>query len=81
MGSPRQNSSLVHDPLGLLALPMTSIGHDQAADDGPRPETDNAKSLGMATALLAVLILVNLVSLPGPAKEAQAIPHCHLEVG
>jgi hypothetical protein len=58
---------------------MTSIGHDQAADDGPRPETDNAKSLGMATALLAVLIVVNLVSLPGPAKEA--IPHCHLEVG
>jgi len=32
-------------------------------------------------ALAAVLIMVSLVSLPGPAKEAQTIPHCHLEVG
>jgi len=76
MGSPRQNFSLVHDPLGLLALPMTTT------DDGPRPGTHNAKSLGMVlTALVVVFIMINLVSFPGPAKEAQAIPHCHLEVG
>jgi len=78
MGIPGQKSSLVGDPLGLLALPMTSIATD-------RP---TAKSSGMAIAaktiggaLVAMLIAVSLVSLPGPAKDAQAIPHCHLEVG
>jgi len=88
MGSPKQNSSLVHDPLGLLAMPMTSICRDQASADGLRPGTHSAKSSGMTiaaktvgAALVAVLIMVSLVSLPGPAKEAQAVPHCHLEVG
>ena len=78
MRIPGQKTSLVGDPLGLLALPMTSIGSD-------RP---TAKSSGMAiaaktigAALVAMLIAVSLVSLPGPAKDAQAIPHCHLEVG
>ena len=64
MGSPRQNSSLVHDPLGLLALPMTTT------DDGPRPGTHNAKSLGMVlTALVVVFIMINLVSLPALLRK------------
>jgi len=54
---------------------MPSIGRDQAG-------TLSAKSLGIAAAtLVAVLIMVSLVSLPDLGKEAQAIPHCHLEVG
>ena len=77
MGSPRQKSSLVRDPLGLLALPMTSTGSD-------RP---TAKSSGMAIAvktiggaLVAVLIMVSLVSPHSPAKHAQAIAHCDLGI-
>ena len=79
MGSPRQNSSLVHDPLGLLALPMTSIGRDQAGNHSAKSLGIAAKTIGAAQ--VAVLIMVGLVSLPDLGKEAQAIPHCHLEVG
>ena len=72
MGSPRQVSSLVHDPLGLLALPMTPPGHDPP-DDGPRPGADNAKSSGMAIAAKtlggALLVAAGLVALPGPAND------------
>ena len=47
MESPHQTPSLIHDPLGLLALPMTAPGNDPADDDTPRP---GAKSSGMAIA-------------------------------
>jgi hypothetical protein len=60
-------------------------GRDQAAHDGPRLAIHSVKSLGIAATisagLVAVLITVSLVSLHGPAKEAQAFPHCHPEVG
>jgi len=83
MGIARQRSSQIHDPLGLLATPMVSIGHDGLADECPQPGTNSAaiaaKTIGGA--LLAVLIAVSLVGLPDPAKEAQSIPHCHLESG
>ena len=83
MGSPRQNSSLVRDPLGLLALPVVSAGRDGLADECPQPGTNSAAIAAktISAVLVAVLIAVSLVSLPGPAKEAQTIPHCHLEVG
>src|SRR5215813_5249326 len=75
MGSLRQTSSLVHDPLGLLALPMTSTGQDRPDEDGPRPGIEGAKSSGMAiaaktlaAALIPLLIAVSLVALPGPAN-------------
>jgi len=69
MGSPRRVSSLVHDTLGLLALPMTPPGHDPPDDDGPRPGADDAKSSGMAGALVALLVAAGLVALPGPAND------------
>jgi hypothetical protein len=88
MESPRQKSSLAHDPLGLLALPMISIGAARGADHGLRPGTKSAKPLGMAIAaktlvgaLVAVLIAVSLVSLPGPAKDIKTNAHCHSEGG
>jgi hypothetical protein len=94
MGKTRQRSSLVHDPLGLLALPIASIDRDRPADDGPQPGTNTSKlldaeeGLGMAIAaktiggaLVAVLIAVGLVALPGPAKGPHIVLHCHLEGG
>ena len=73
MGSPRKVSSLVHDPLGLLALPMTPPGHDPPDDDGTRPGAENAKSSGMAIAAKtlggALLVAAGLVALPGPAND------------
>ena len=94
MGKARQRSSLVHDPLGLLASPIASIGRDWSAADGPRPETNGPKvldveeGLGMAIAaktiggaLVVVLIGVSLVANPGPAKHSQIVLHCHLEGG
>src|SRR5262249_10992607 len=79
MGSAMQNSSLVDARLGLVALPMASIGRDQAGNQSAKSLGIAAKSIGAA--LVAVLIMVGLVSLPDLGKEAQAIPHCHLEVG
>jgi hypothetical protein len=87
MGSPRQKSSLVHDPLGLLALPMTSLGSDRLAGHGPQSGINSTKSSLGATiaanrigeALVAVLIAVSLLAIPAPAKEAQTNPHCHLK--
>jgi hypothetical protein len=38
-----------------------------------------AKTIGWA--LVAAIIAVSLVAPPGPAKDAQTIPHCHLEGG
>jgi len=77
MGSLRQTSSLVHDPLGLLALPMTSTGRDRPDEEGPRPGIDGAKSSGMAIAaktlggaLIPLLIAVSLFAPPGPASDA-----------
>jgi hypothetical protein len=61
---------------------MLSIGHDGLADEYPQPGTNSAiaaKTIGGA--LVAVLIAVSLVELPDPAKDAQFIPHCHLEGG
>jgi hypothetical protein len=94
MEKAQQESFLVHDPLGLLALPIAAIGHDLCGNDGPRTGTSSAKlldveeELGMAIAaktigrvLVAGLIAVSLVALPGPAKDPQMVPHCHLEGG
>src|SRR5262245_28891194 len=77
MGKARQASFLVHDPLGLLALPITSISHDLCRNDGRRTGTNSAKlldveeELGMAIAaktiggaLVAGLIAVSLIALP-----------------
>ena len=73
MGSPRQTPSQVHDPLGLLAMPMTAPGDDPTDDDAPRPR---AKSSGMAIAtvmlggaMVAPLAAAGLVSLPGPTND------------
>jgi hypothetical protein len=87
MGSPRQKSSLVNDPLGLLALPMTSIGSARLAGHGPQSGIDGTESsLGAAIAAntiggapVAMLIAVSLVAPPGPPKEAQTNSHCHFE--
>jgi hypothetical protein len=78
----------------LLALPIAAIGHDLCGNDGPRTGTNSAKlldveeELGMAIAaktigrvLVAGLIAVSLVALPGPAKDPQNVPHCHLVGG
>jgi hypothetical protein len=91
MRKARQISPLVHDPLGLLALPIASIGRDRLADDGPQLGT-NAKlldaevRLGMPNAtktiggaLVAVLIAVSLVAPLGPVKAPHIVSHCHLE--
>ena len=70
MGNPHQTHSLIHDPLGLLALPMTAPGYDPPDDDAPRPGT---KSSGMAIAAKtlggALLVAAGLVALPGPAND------------
>ena len=78
MGSPRQTSSLVHDPLGLLALPMESTGRAWPDEVDPQPGINSTQSLGMAiatktigAALAAVLVAVSLVALPGPANDGQ----------
>jgi hypothetical protein len=83
---------ITHDPLGLVALPITPIGYDQAADHGSQLGT-NAKLLGpeegsgmpnaaktIGAALVAVLIAIGLV-VPPPAKDSQTVSHCHLEGG
>lgn len=87
MGSSRRKSSLVNDPLGLLALPMTSIGSARLAGHGPQPGIDGTEPSLEATiaantiggALVAMLVAVSLVAPPGPPKEAQTNSHCHLE--
>jgi hypothetical protein len=78
MGKAQQESFLVHDPLGLLALPIASIGHDPCGNDGRRTGTNSAKLLDVdevlemaiaaktiGGALVAGLIAVSLVALPG----------------
>ena len=80
MGSPRQTSSLVHDPLGLLALPMKSTGRAWPDEVDPPPGINSTQSLGMAiatktigAALAAVLVAVSFVALPGPANDGQTV--------
>jgi hypothetical protein len=63
MGSPLP-PSLIHDPLGLLAMPMTAPGDDPTDHDAPRP---GAKSSGRA--MVALLVAAGLVSLPGPTND------------
>jgi len=79
MGSPRLTPPLVHDPLGLLALPMTPPGHDPPDDDGPRPRADNAESSRMAIAaktlggaMVALLVMAGLGVLPRPANDVHS---------
>ena len=80
MGSRRQTSSLVHGPLGLLALPMTSTGRARPDEVDPQPGINSTQSLGMAiatktigAALAAVLVAVSFVALPGPANDGQTV--------
>src|SRR5215475_3547954 len=51
MGSPHQTPSLIHDPLGLLALPTTAPGNDPPDDDAPRPG-DKSAGVAIATNML-----------------------------
>jgi hypothetical protein len=94
MGNAQKETFLVHDPLGLLALPIACIGHDLCGLEGRRIGSNSAKlfdvkeDLGMAIAakrlggaLVAGLIAISLVALPGPATVPQLVPHCHLEGG
>jgi hypothetical protein len=86
MGSPRQKSSLVNDPLGLLALP-DDVHWRCSTRHGPQPGINGTESSSGATiaantiggALVAMLIAVSLVAPPGPPKAAQTKSHCHLE--
>jgi hypothetical protein len=60
---------------------MVSIDYDGTVDKYPQSETNSAASAAkrIGGALVAMLILVSLVELPVPAKDARTIPPCHLE--
>jgi hypothetical protein len=76
MGSLQRTSSLVHDPLGLLALPMTPVAGDHS-DDGAQTGIQGGKPSGMAIAattiggaMVALLVAGSLAALPGPPHVA-----------
>jgi len=89
MQEARQRSPLVHDPLGLLALPIASIGRDRPADDGPRTRLlDVEERLGMANtaktigvALIAVIIAVSLVEPLGAIMCTTIVRRCDMYEG
>ena len=77
MGSPRLTPPLVHDPLGLLALPMTPPGHDPPDDDGPRPGAAKSSRMAIAAktlggAMVALLVMAGLGVLPRPANDVHS---------
>jgi hypothetical protein len=72
-------SSNVHDPLGLMAMPVApmSAGLDNPAVGNPKLATEGAQSAGVSTsvktiggALITLLVVVSLVAPPGPATES-----------
>src|SRR5262245_39756354 len=76
MGYERQKSFNVHDPLGLIAMPMAPMtaGLENSVADYPKLITDSSQSTGVPTAvrtiggaLITALVLVVLVALRGPA--------------
>src|SRR5262245_41612233 len=79
MGYERRKSFNVHDPLGLIAMPMTPMtaGLENSVTDYPRNLiTDGSQSTGVPTvlwtiggALITALVLVGLVAPPGPTTE------------
>jgi len=84
MPAQRANASTV----ALSLQPRVDPAAWRSIDVGSQPEINSPKSLGMAIAaktigwaLVAAIIAVSLVAPPGPAKDAQTIPHCHLEGG
>jgi hypothetical protein len=78
MGYERQKSFNVHDPLGLIAMPMAPMTAEleNSVADYPKLITDSGQSTGVPTAvktiggaLITALVLVGLVALRGPATE------------
>ena len=74
----RQKSFSVHDPLGLIAMPMAPMtaGLENSVADYPKLITDSGQPTGVPTAVRAIggalitaLVLVGLVALRGPATE------------
>jgi hypothetical protein len=78
MGYERQESFDVHDPLGLIALPVAPMttGLENSVADYPKLMTDGGQSTGVLTAvrtiggaLITALVLVGLVAPPGPVTD------------
>ena len=78
MGYERQKSFNVHDPLGLIAMPMAPMtaGLENSVADYPKLITDGGQSTGVPTAvrtiggaLITVLVLVGILAPPGPATD------------
>ena len=78
MGYERQKSFNVHDPLGLIAVPMAPMtaGLENSVADYPKLITHNGQPTGVPTAvrtiggaLIIALVLVGLVAPPGPATD------------
>ena len=81
MGYERQKSFNVHDPLGLIAMPMAPMtaGLKNSVADDPKRIIDGGQSTGVPTAvrtiggaLTTALVLVGLVALGGPATDPGA---------
>ena len=78
MGYERQESFNVHDPLGLIGMPMAPMtaGLENSVADYPKLITDGGQSTGVPTAvrtiggaLITVLVLVGILAPPGPATD------------
>jgi hypothetical protein len=78
MGYERQKSFSVHDPLGLVAMPVAPIPVpiEQFVADCPKLTTEGGQSTGVPTAVrtiggavIAVLVVVGLVAPPGQATD------------
>ena len=86
MGYERQESFKVHDPLGLIGMPMAPMtaGLENSVADYPKLITDGGQSTGVPTAvrtiggaLITALVLVGLVT----RLALQRIQALHLERG
>jgi hypothetical protein len=78
MGYERQKPFNVHDPLGLIAMPMAPMaaGLEHSVADYPKLTTDGGQSTRVPTAvrtiggaLITVLVVVGLIAPPGPATD------------
>jgi hypothetical protein len=81
MGYNRQKSFNTHDPLGLMAMPMssTTAGLEHSIADCSKLTADNDQSAEEPTAvrmigrvLITVLVVLGLVAPPGPATDPGA---------
>ena len=82
MGYERPKSFNVHDPLGLIAMPMAPMtaGLENSVVDYPKLITDGGQSTGVPTAvrtiggaLITALVLVGLVAPPRPATVTASV--------